>query len=109
MLITGTGALGSAVLSSGNRPWAMNCCTCSAAGPVVPASAQPKPLDSTTIAWCNGTLTSSPTLPSAEKPSVAAFLMVVNREGLRPDDVYVSAVPLMKVVAWAFCAAGSHL
>ncbi len=50
MLITGTGALGSAVLSSGKRPCVMNCCSCSAAGPVVPGSAPAKPLESTTMA-----------------------------------------------------------
>ena len=49
-LMTGTGALGNDVLSSGNRPPVMYCCNCSAPGPFVSASAPPKPFDSTTMA-----------------------------------------------------------
>src|SRR6478609_10192969 len=49
-LITGTGAFGNAVLSSGKRPPLRYCCSCSAPGPVVEGSAPPKPSESTIIA-----------------------------------------------------------
>jgi hypothetical protein len=86
MLIAGTGAFGSAVLSSGKRPCVRYCWSWSAPGPVVDGSAPPKPLDSSTMDWCSGTFTSSPTLPRALKPSVAAFLMIVSSERLRPAE-----------------------
>src|SRR5688572_19108143 len=107
--MTGTGAFGSAVLSSGKRPSDVYCETCMAPGPVVEGSVPPKPLDRTTIDWCMGTLTPSPTLPRPLKASVAAVLMIVRRERFRPWLWYVSVTEVMKLRACDFFADDSHL
>src|SRR5690606_41896196 len=85
MLIAGTGVFGSAVLSSGKRPWLRYFCSSSAAGPVVDGSAPPKPLDKSTSAWCSGTVTPSPALPRERNPSVTADFKIVSSGRLGPD------------------------
>src|SRR5262249_28913716 len=83
---TGTGVFGRTSLFSGKRPLVRYSFRRLAAPALELASAPAAPLDSTTIAWCIGTVTFEPALPRSLKPSVADCLMMLSSGRVRPCE-----------------------
>jgi hypothetical protein len=106
--ITGSGVFGWTVLSSGKRPFARYWLRSEAPGPFDCASAPAVPFERTTIAWCSGTTTLEPTLPSSRNPSVAPCLMMLNRGRTRPCAGYVVFNALTNPSTCPLALAGCH-
>jgi hypothetical protein len=83
---TGTGVFGRTSLFSGKRPLVRYSRSRFAAAALELASAPAEPFESTTIAWCIGTVTLCPALPSSLKPSVAACFRMLKSGRVRPCE-----------------------
>src|ERR1700722_11021178 len=87
---TGSGVLGSDVLSAGKRPLSRYWWNTSALGDALSGSPRPEPFDRSTIDWCRGTASGASELPRPPDASCLMFLICVKSARLLPCDGMVA-------------------